>query len=283
MLGRLGMSTKDAIKAYEKLAGEIFSFWNMRPRIRGGRYRGVAIEDAVREITLKYGGGDRMIGSNDLSGGCKAFVCAVRERFPDKVERIRTYPSDYSTTDQFTISQAARATTAAPLYFESLQTAGDDGKDDRWLDGAVGWNNPVEELLKEASDVFGSSRPIGCLISIGTGTKKASVAASAPNSVAYAKSLWKTMKQSVTDTEPTDLRIQEKVMDYPNLYWRFNVPMAAEAIGLAAHDKMPKLNKMTMKYIDSELCAGEIKVAATALAEKDASHGATVGILCEWD
>jgi len=37
------------------------------------------------------------------------------------------------------------------------------------VDGGLGFNNPVQELVNEAYFLYGAKRPIGCIVSIGTG------------------------------------------------------------------------------------------------------------------
>lgn len=43
------------------------------------------------------------------------------------------------------IWEAARATSAAPVYFERLTRKGDSGETLEFIDGGLGWNNPTFE------------------------------------------------------------------------------------------------------------------------------------------
>jgi hypothetical protein len=65
------------------------------------------------------------------------------------------------------IREAARATSAAPSYFPPLHLNGGYSFKDA---GAFGFNNPTSIVLKEAERVpeF-NGRPIGCVVSLGTG------------------------------------------------------------------------------------------------------------------
>ncbi|KIJ36116.1 hypothetical protein M422DRAFT_179754 [Sphaerobolus stellatus SS14] len=77
----------------------------------------------------------------------------------------------YKTTAQmpeefpdFKIWEAARATSVAPAYFQRLKVGQDE-----FIDGGMGWNNPILELITEVSLMYGVNRPVGCILSLGTG------------------------------------------------------------------------------------------------------------------
>ena len=65
------------------------------------------------------------------------------------------------------IWQVARATSAAPTYFLPIEI-----DDVLYGDGGTGWNNPTREAIAEARNIW-SDRPIGVLVSIGTGLEEA--------------------------------------------------------------------------------------------------------------
>src|SRR5699024_10001429 len=67
--------------------------------------------------------------------------------------------------DGCTIWEVARATSAATTFFEPIKV-GRDGID--FVDAGFGYNNPCDELIKEARRVFGEHRGLQVL-SIGTG------------------------------------------------------------------------------------------------------------------
>ena len=87
---------------------------------------------------------------------------------------FRTYPVRKNETFNCTIWEAARATSAAPTFFKSIEIGG-PGTRHRYIDGGVGLNNPTAQVLLEAESVF-PGRPIACIISIGAGqTEMASI------------------------------------------------------------------------------------------------------------
>ena len=98
---------------------------------------------------------------------CKTFVIAVRKRSGGAAVRMRTYNT--STADAFSarIWEAARATSAASIFFKPITI-----NDVTYIDGGPGWNNPSMEAIFEAHKIW-PDRPIGCLLSVGTGLEKA--------------------------------------------------------------------------------------------------------------
>ena len=76
--------------------------------------------------------------------------------------------------EQATIIQACRATSAASTLFDPITIAlGPPGAtyEEKFIDGALGYNNPVRQLWTEAGDIWGGhlERKIDCLVSLGTG------------------------------------------------------------------------------------------------------------------
>jgi predicted acylesterase/phospholipase RssA len=65
------------------------------------------------------------------------------------------------------IWQVGRATSAAPTFFLPIEIG-----DVLYGDGGTGWNNPTKEAVLEAHSIW-PKRPIGILVSIGTGLEEA--------------------------------------------------------------------------------------------------------------
>jgi len=97
------------------------------------------------------------------------------------------------------MQKAALATSAATTFFEPVDIEG------RWFaDGGLGANNPVDEVEKEASDIWcsetGNLKPlVKCFISIGTGH---------PGVKPYENGMYSFLKDTVvqiaTETENTE-------------------------------------------------------------------------------
>jgi hypothetical protein len=98
-------------------------------------------------------------------------VCACAKETKGIV-RIRSYPSGRSDPRVGpTICQAALATSAATQFFDPVEIGARV-----FVDGALGANNPIDEVENEASDIWfpesGTSdlqANVSCFLSIGTG------------------------------------------------------------------------------------------------------------------
>jgi hypothetical protein len=98
---------------------------------------------------------------------CKTFVIAIRTSAVGAAVRMRTYDTATSNAFSARIWEAARATSAAPIFFKPITINGVI-----YGNGGTEWNNPTSEAIAEAYKIW-PNRPIGCLLSIGTGLEKA--------------------------------------------------------------------------------------------------------------
>lgn len=171
---------------------------------------------------------------------------------PDRTSVLTSYestrwPRDF--LDSVTIWQAARATSAASTFFESIQV-GPEGE--KFLDGATGANNPVNVVWDEAHDIWKCTGPteddLQCLVSIGTGV---------PTVKAFGgslKSIGETLKNMSTETETTAesfLRRYTRLHD-DQRYFRFNVLSGLGDIGLEEATKLALISAATRRYLTSE-------------------------------
>ncbi|KAJ9161398.1 Patatin-like protein 2 [Coniochaeta hoffmannii] len=274
LLGRLRMTTEEALETYDQVAKTVFGFSNRKLKAEC-QFRSSTLVDAVQDIVAQRNKGDLLIDSLASQRKGKAFVCASDTADLDVVQLFRTYDTVDGTDDWLkdcTVWEAARATTAAPTYFKPIEIKrGSVAK--TFMDGAVSCNNPVEKLLEEAGCVFNSRRKIGAILSLGTGTKPKSMPKEA-GTLGYIGSLVKMLKNQTVDTERAHLALKKKLENCPDTYFRFNVPDGG-TVGLAEWDKMSALKKLTEDYMKQRTVAEEIEAVADVLAKKKTS-GLTV-------
>ncbi|KMP02317.1 hypothetical protein CIRG_10140 [Coccidioides immitis RMSCC 2394] len=81
---------------------------------------------------------------------------------------LRSYPSKWEPNTGCTIWQAARATSAAPLYFNGIKFG---VPPITYVDGGLHNNNPVRILYEEAMGLINASsgQTIGCIVNTGNG------------------------------------------------------------------------------------------------------------------
>ncbi|KAL2135633.1 hypothetical protein VTI74DRAFT_7583 [Chaetomium olivicolor] len=285
MLGRLQMSTKEALQAYDNCSAKIFSFRNRKTWSLSERFRATTLEEVVQSIVKERGMGEEMRHPERPKKG-KVVVCVMPAGKIGEPHLVRSFKGDPGSEENWdegtTIWAAARATTAASSFFKP-QRLGRGMAAQSYIDAAIGVNNPVEYLLEEAVAEFGSGRRLGCLVSIGTGTRgiKLESALTGFSKVVrapiYYYDLIKTLKDTATNGEETHRRLRSRLRPFPGSYYRFNVPAAAEEVKLHEYKKIPLLKDLTKKYLDNKEVAKEIDRVTRDLHTDSFDHGLTLG------
>jgi predicted acylesterase/phospholipase RssA len=148
-----------------------------------------------------------------------------------------------------TIWQAALATSAATTFFDPVSIGAR-----KFVDGALGANNPVEQIEGEASDIWcsetGELKPlVKCFISIGTGN---------PGKKAIEDNMIKflagTLKNLATETQMTAKAFVAKWRKQfdEKRYFRFNVDQGLQDVGLAEYRQQGLIEAATDGYLDDQ-------------------------------
>ena len=183
-----------------------------------------------------------------------SFLCATAD--PKHVcERLRTYdfhPEESQATG-CTMWEAARATSAAPVYFPPMEINGQT-----YFDGGMKRNNPVIEVIRETHLLYGEHVPFRIVLSIGTGRTEPSSMGSGIVGI---------MKKVIWDTTNTEKDHQECLSTYPMLpYYRLNGGEDLAKIDLADFSKIGDIEKIAREYIRSEEGSTLIEECARTLA-----------------
>ncbi|KAK7047686.1 hypothetical protein VNI00_006454 [Paramarasmius palmivorus] len=195
LVGRLGLSVEEARAKYLELGTKIFvnDKGNIDYVLKGtSRYDTRKLEGFYRDIL-----GDQSLL---LPGTVRtAVTTTINQRVCDDAILLRTYadtegcPPPTSKTYSWTAVQAARATSAAPTYFDPITVDGTTFADA----GGAGFNNPTEVAIREVAMIpEWINRGIGVIVSLGTGLNDTAYSASPsqaeirlnpviPNSEAY--------------------------------------------------------------------------------------------------
>jgi hypothetical protein len=262
MLGRLQMSVSQCIDAYATFAREVFGDPVSKWRLQEGRFKAINLEAAVQKIVKEQAQGDKMFdtrqaackvyASNSSRGSfinpmANSFVCAIPAASVNRARRLCTY--DRSVIGECTIWEAARATSAAPTFFEAADISIRPGITERFVDGAMGHNNPVQELYAEAKNVF-PHVDVDCIISLGTGS-------SARGELSRPR-LWErkiptnvidALKHITVNCQKSHEAMLEQFKDKPDVYFRFNVDAGLEKIGLGEWERLGDVRSITLDYL----------------------------------
>ncbi|KAL8718789.1 MAG: hypothetical protein Q9225_004121 [Loekoesia sp. 1 TL-2023] len=224
MLGRLQMTTKDALRTYNSIAGSIFCKANRKSSFKDGAFKATTLEKQIQDLVAIKKLGEHIFHENDEAGSSKTFVCAVPAVNMAHPRLFRSYAVRENAGSNCKIWEAARATTAAPTFFKRITIMDDGGAQEEFLDGGLLFNNPAQLALSEASTIFGDASKLGCLISIGTGYP-GTIGLSQPD--AFQKILPTAMigvlKQITTNCEKTAHELAKRFRQLPNCYFRFSV------------------------------------------------------------
>jgi predicted acylesterase/phospholipase RssA len=181
-----------------------------------------------------------------LSFKLNRFVCSFEKAF-NMPTLFRTYVTEATKkaaiAQDCSIWEAARATSAAATFFDPM-TIGHQS----YVDGATGFNNPVEIVLEEARDIWPDALSrIQSIVSIGTGVPE-------PKDFGDdLRDILLTLKAIATETERTHMRFLKNHDDLglKDRYFRFNVNQGLRDIRLDDHAKVHTIEAAARLYLAS--------------------------------
>ncbi|KAI0543597.1 WD40-repeat-containing domain protein [Xylaria curta] len=269
MLGRLEMDVDECISTYTELMEDVFKkkkhqsrvnfLFEVQPQFDSTRLKR-AIEKAIR---LKGRSPDEPFSSGP---GSKVFVCATSKDINTGI-RLRSYKlSQYPDNVHPTICQAALATSAATTFFNPVVIG-----TRTFVDGALWANNPVDEVEREATDIWcsesGELTPlIKCFISIGTGNSGLK-----PVKDRRLTSLVETLARITTETEGTARKSMARFRGLleKGRYFRFNVEQGLQHVGLEEFRAAPVIEAATEDYLDSQERQAKVTSCVANLIHKE--------------
>ncbi|KAF4222147.1 hypothetical protein CNMCM5878_006742 [Aspergillus fumigatiaffinis] len=231
MLGRLEMDVDECISAYIELTKVIFEEkLNLLPfggalKIRS-RFDSGKLKDAIMAVTARHG----ISGTEPFNDG--------RERRTKVLAEEPDIPA--------TICEAALATSAATSFFTPVLI-----RSRSFVDGALGANNPVDEVEGEALNIWcpdtGDLKPlVKCFISIGTGS---------PGKRAIEDNLFKFFSKTLvaisTESEETERKFIARWAGHfdQKRFFRFNVEQGLQNVRLTEYKERGLIEAATHEYI----------------------------------
>jgi hypothetical protein len=115
-----------------------------------------------------------------------------------------------------------------------------------YVDGATGFNNPVESVFEARFIWPNAMTRIQCTVSIGTGVSDLKDFGD------NMKEVVKTLKAISTETEETERRFfkNHRQFGLEDRYFRFNVQQGLANVELDEHEKVDKIESATERYLD---------------------------------
>jgi len=284
MLGRLRLTVDDALKYYCQFVREVWpKNWNLR--MQEGTFEAKKFEEAIKKIVESSGTAgsaeERMQDPRPPDAvsktyvGCyfwcfkhnlklthHSFVCAMPALSVSGPRLFRTYSVWENPCYDCTIWQAARATSAAPAFFDPI-IIGEEGSEETFIHAGFGYHNPIRQVLEEADILFGPHQPVACIISIGAGQAE-SIELPSPDAFRRVPpdNLTIVLERIATDCELLAEDFEGRLKHVENVYFRFNVQ---RGVSLAECERDHEVYTYTSAYIESSGASQRVNVAVETL------------------
>jgi patatin-like phospholipase/acyl hydrolase len=254
--GRPRFRAEDAVELYLDRGDEIFSIptWH-RIRsangIRDEKYPSGGIEEALEDSL-----GDLEL--KDLLGPCLVTAYDIKRR---KAHFFTQHRAAANEGRNFYVRDVARATSAAPTYFEVARVKSRLGVSYPLADGGVFANNPTLCAYAEARSRLGSKGAEGmAVLSLGTGSSlKPYLYQDAKDwgLLEWAKPILDIMMSGVSDTVDYQLAQIFDSVGKQSQYLRVQADLGREGEGVGALDNVEPENLSKLVAIGAELTADE--------------------------
>jgi patatin-like phospholipase/acyl hydrolase len=199
------------------------------------------------------------------------FVCTTRNIRPSLHNvLLRSYTTWSPTEENYVchIWEAARATSAAPIFFEPLKLRSSGAT---FGDGALGLNNPIFEVLHEA-DILWPKATIRSVLSIGTGLTDVKGLDTSQ------LKMWNVLKTcvdlSINANKQAENFAKTKIgreMFGNRTYFRFDVDRNIETISLEEWEKLDEIDGLTEAYLGQPDKEKDLLDCARSLCNRIAS------------
>lgn len=200
-----------------------------------------------------------------------SFVCTKFQK-TNTTTRLRSYRIPAASDLNPTILEAALATSAAPTYFSDVAIKGS-----KFVDGALGANNPALEVEEEASDLWceetGNLQPlVKCFISVGTGHP--GIRSVSDKGL---KHFLETLQKEASETESTNQKFLGRWRDYveKGRCFRFNVGHGLDNVRLAEFEEQDLIHAATSTYLQKRDTIGEVRTCVENLRMKECMYSAS--------
>ncbi|KAK6810428.1 hypothetical protein RU639_013809 [Aspergillus parasiticus] len=260
MLGKLGMTVDECLRAYRKVAQQAFTpkKGSLLPAPPTGAFSAKALEAAIRQTVREFCPeaecATRRQRGNPTIETCphdnitfqgkaytKTVVLAITK---DNIDAPPTLFKTYGTSGTFdtcSIWEIARATSAATTFFKSIKLGRDEIE---FIDAGFGYNNPCQVLIKEGKEQFPGYEQMH-ILSIGTGLGDVvSIRDTRP-------SIIQALKAMATSSNKVARDLYREYGD-DDQYYRFNVDRGLEDITLSDWEKASTISAHTHNYLNEK-------------------------------
>lgn len=196
-----------------------------------------------------------------------SFVAATRAQTVHPV-LLRSYKTWQASEENYKcyVWEAARATSAAPLFFEPTRLA----TNETFVDGALHLNNPITEVIREAESLWPSTT-LKSIVSIGTGwidPKGLDISQLRGHNVV--KTCIDLALNSNNEAQKFIRGNEGKALADAGIYYRFDVDRGIDTVSLDQWQKLDDIDAFTQAYLARN--GSEIERCARSLCEEDSAR-----------
>ncbi|KAH7337635.1 hypothetical protein B0J17DRAFT_663689 [Rhizoctonia solani] len=251
MLGRLKMSTEEAIGSYANLVADVFSD---KKWFRGGRcgaFKSTKLRERVMDIVQSKTGNksEQMINGQTDQCCCKTMIFAMsKHNMNASIPTIfRSYQAHSNPAPDCALWEAICASMAHPDLFKSVDI-GKHPLTQSFVDGGIGCNNPLAHVLAETRTIY-PNRHIASIVSLGAGhTSTTQIPEPIRLHWALPTNAILAMKNIATDSERVAQEMALRFQKTSNVYFRFNVDQGLQEVKLGEWERLSEVMAHTLVY-----------------------------------
>ncbi|KAG8724762.1 hypothetical protein FRC09_014598 [Ceratobasidium sp. 395] len=271
LVGRLGMTTENALETFARLSNEVFSD---RKLIGQGVFRASKMEQTLKAIVREVTGNEDelMLDQRSDRKTCQTMVFTMSQHNMNSgiPTIIRSYPTSVNPGPNCTIWQALRAATAHPEMFKGMEIA-EQGISEPFVDAAMGCGNPIEHVLAEAKRMH-PNRHVACIVSIGSGHPcTIQIPEPSPFQRVFPTHVINAMKSIATDNERMAQTMATRFAGAASVYFRLNVDQGMQSVKLGDWDRLGVVKAHTRAYMGKTEVKALMARTAKAIREKKAA------------
>ncbi|QRV92254.1 kinesin light chain [Ceratobasidium sp. AG-Ba] len=269
MVGRLGMTTNQAIEQYTKLAA-VFS---ERKWMSATVYKLTALQQVLKEI-VKTATGDEnttMLEGQDEGAVCKTMVFAMSSvNMNASIPCIfRSYQSAVNQMPNCAMWEVLSATMSHPGMFKPVEIKLDHLRQS-FIDGGFGCNNPATHVLDEAKAIL-PGQHVSSVVCIGAGHSK--TIRLAPQTAAsfvgvVPTNVLKSTRQIALDAERVAEEMDKRFRSVPGVYFRFSVDQGMQAVKMNEWEKLEQVAADARAYMRGAKINQSIGQSVAAITER---------------
>ncbi|KAH8822835.1 hypothetical protein DL96DRAFT_1819533 [Flagelloscypha sp. PMI_526] len=214
--------------------------------------RSKCLEDVVRSLVQEHLPSETSNTKlRQVNPKCKTFICAMPSTSltgPKPVRLFRNFRPRKHASFDYTIWEAARATTAHPRLFVPI-LIGPTWARETFIEPCLRYNNPVELVIEETNSVFPQSSAEACFVSLGAGHPGIS-------SALVNEDDWSSVLQDIAkDCEGIADQVARR---YQTGYFRLNVFQGLQGIASEPSLDSGQIASHTQQYLQDSFIDGQV-------------------------